>query len=59
MKFTGKVTQWDCMKGTFKIGTQVGSVIITTNNQLVKDTLVEAMRKRVDVTIEAEVGKSE
>lgn len=59
MKFEGKVTQWDCIKGTFKISTQVGSIIITTNNQLVTDTLVEAMRKRIDVTIEAEIGKSD
>lgn len=54
MKFRGKVTQWDCISCTFKVSTQVGSIIITSHNDLVIDTLVDAMRRKVNVVIETE-----
>lgn len=59
MKFIGKVTRWDSIDCTFKISTQVGTIIITSRNDLVIDTLVDAMRKKVNVVIETEEWQDE
>lgn len=59
MKFRGKVTQWNSIDCTFKLSTQVGSIIITSHNDLVIDTLVDAMRKKVNVVIETEEWQDE
>ena len=59
MKFKGKVVLWDGINCTFKLSTQVGSIIITSHNDLVIDTLVDAMRRKVNVVIETEEWQDE
>ena len=50
-KLIGKVNEWNCLMETFRLGMPGGDLEITTNDPILTEHLIEAMKTRDNIAI--------
>ncbi len=59
MKITGKISEWNIIRGAFKVCTPAGDYEIIADHlgEPITDALIEAMRNRKNITVTDEAGQ--